>query len=215
MSALAQLPLFLTGVGMIQLWPFKFIGFSYAAALDLDTSFFLNLIGFTFGVGFCKELCKAIPVVYYIRRNKNVNWHGAYLWGLASGAGFGISEGISYSADFYNGIEAGDVYFVRFLSCVALHALWSGTVAITLYLFRGKYYRSLKWSDRFAFVLMACAIPIALHGFFDTFLKKEMHLAALPVALLSFAFPARLDHFLHSIGGVSFLRETGTRNRAA
>jgi hypothetical protein len=54
------------------------------------------------------------------------------LWGLASGAGFGISEGILYSENIYNGISGRDIYLIRFASCVALHAVWTASVGITL-----------------------------------------------------------------------------------
>jgi hypothetical protein len=45
------------------------------------------------------------------------------LWGMASGIGFGIAEGIMYSGRYYNGVAGADIHYVRFLSCVALHAI--------------------------------------------------------------------------------------------
>jgi RsiW-degrading membrane proteinase PrsW (M82 family) len=53
--------------------------------------------------------------------------------GLLSGIGFGVSEGIHYSSDFYNGVLGADVYCVRFISCVALHAVWSGSAAVFIF----------------------------------------------------------------------------------
>ncbi len=199
---------FINPIAMAFLWIFRFIGNAYYAALDPNSSFFLCWIGCTFGIGLCEELCKAIPVVYYVKRNKSINWHGAFLWGLASGAGFGISEGIHYSGEMYNGIAGGDVYMLRFISCVALHALWSGTVGMILYLFRGKMKEMNRWHDTLAFIFMACGIPIILHGLYDTFLFKEMHLGALIVALMSFGFLALVDRYLHSTRGVTLLRST-------
>ena len=58
---------------------------------------------------------------------------------LASGIGFGVSEGIMYSTRYYNGIVGVDLYFVRFISCVALHAIWTASVAISLVRRQGEY----------------------------------------------------------------------------
>jgi len=33
----------------------------------------------------------------------------------------------------YNGLAGPGIYFVRFISCVALHALWSGSVGISVH----------------------------------------------------------------------------------
>src|SRR5439155_22233208 len=98
----------------------KFIGYSYRAALDPDTSFFVSCFGFTFGVGMCEELCKALPLLVHYRDHTtaHLSWRAACMIGLISGVGFGVSEGITYASDFYNGISAGDVYLVRFISCV-------------------------------------------------------------------------------------------------
>ncbi|MBI3857395.1 MAG: PrsW family intramembrane metalloprotease, partial [Planctomycetes bacterium] len=86
----------------------KFIGFSYRAALDPTNNFFLSMLGFTFGVGLCEELCKALPLLWHFkktsgRRADTLDVRGAVVWGLAAGIGFGVSEGITYSGDSYNG----------------------------------------------------------------------------------------------------------------
>ena len=52
---------------------------------------------------------------------------------LHSGAGFGVAEGIMYSTRYYNGMETTGIYWVRFVSCVAMHAVWAGAVGITLF----------------------------------------------------------------------------------
>ena len=184
------------GLFTILFYIFKFIGFSYRAALDSDNGFVLSFFGFTFGVGLCEEFCKAIPVLLYLRRD-DANWHGALLWGLASGIGFGIAEGIMYSRDFYNGIYGPGMYFVRFFSCVALHALFSGSVAILLVLMRDKVTEAETWAHSIGMVLLAILPTMVLHGLFDTFLKRDLHLGALITAILSFGYLAVLSYFLH------------------
>lgn len=208
---LSQSP-FMNGPALLVLWPFKLIGFAYACALDETSSFLRSLMGFTFGVAFCEELIKVLPVFLYLKLVKKPNWHGAFLWGLSSGAGFGIAEAMMYSTEFYHGILPGAVYFLRFISCVALHAIWSGSVAITLYLLRGRWKSAERWTDRLLIILLACIIPIILHGSYDTFIKVEIHWAALFIALLSFAFLAYLDHVLQKPEILAFLRSRRLAN---
>lgn len=184
------------GIFTILFYVVKFIGFSYRAALDPNNSFFLSFIGFVFGVGLCEELVKALPVLLYLRRD-DANWHGALLLGLASGVGFGIAEGIMYSRDFYNGIYGPGIYFVRFFSCVALHALFSGCVAILLVLMRDKVLEAESWPHAIAMTLLALLPTVVLHGLYDTFLKRDLHLGALITAILCFCYLAVLSYFLH------------------
>jgi RsiW-degrading membrane proteinase PrsW (M82 family) len=177
----------------------KLIGYSYRAALDPENGFFLSFLGFTFGVGFCEEVCKALPLLWHYRRPTDLAWRGAFLWGLASGAGFGISEGITYASDYYNGITGSEIYYVRFISCVALHALWTGSVAITLYNRQELLQKEMPWYEYIAPVFLIVAVPMVLHGLYDTLLKKELNGAALGVAVVSFLFLAFQLSRLHGV----------------
>jgi RsiW-degrading membrane proteinase PrsW (M82 family) len=170
------------------------IGLSYHSALDPDSNLMLSAVGFTFGVGLCEELTKAIPLFFYYQRFATMGWRGACLWGLASGIGFGVSEGIMYSADAYNGISGAGTYVVRFVSCVALHAIWAGSVGITIAR-TVDLYESVQEEDGLAlyigfglYAVRVLAVPMALHGLYDTLLKKDMNVWALLVALLSFGW---------------------------
>ena len=100
---------------MIILLILTFIGWSYDSANDPDSNFLLSALGFTFGVGLCEEFTKAIPLFFYFKRDCRMGWRGACLWGLASGIGFGVSEGIMYSSRHYNGMSGVDIYLVRFI----------------------------------------------------------------------------------------------------
>lgn len=167
----------------------KLIGFSYQAAMNPENGFLLSFLGFTAGVGFCEELCKAIPVMVYLRGSSNAGWRAACLVGMASGIGFGISEGITYSSDFYNGVAPFSTYLLRFASCVALHAIWAAAVAILMrenqdYLFHD----GLDWGDAGSFILHYLLIAMVLHGLYDTLLKRDYELAALAIAVGSFAW---------------------------
>lgn len=181
------------GIVVVLFYIVKFIGYSYRAALDPENGFPLSFMGFTCGVGLCEELCKALPVVLFLRKNPNCGWRGACVVGLASGVGFGVSEGITYSADSYNGIAEGMMYVVRFASCVALHAIWAGAVALVMN--RNQDYvgdGGFDWGDSGNFILHYLAIAMVLHGLYDTLLKKDMEITALSVAVASFAWLAWL-----------------------
>ena len=103
----------------------------------------------------------------------HAGWRAACVVGLASGVGFGVSEGITYSADSYNGIAVGMTYLVRFASCVALHSIWAGAVAIVMN--RNQDYTGgdgFDWGDAGNFILHYLLIAMVLHGLYDTLLKK-------------------------------------------
>ncbi len=176
---------------------FKFIAFSYGAAANPENGFILSFVGFTLGVGLMEELVKMIPLFRHEEPDQGKAWRSIFIWGLASGAGFGIAEGILYSSRYYNGILGADIYLVRFLSCVALHAIWSGSVAITMYLQRHKFEAIDSWQGFIGPVLAVIAVPMILHGLYDTCLKREMNGAALVVALVSFAWLAFLSSRLY------------------
>jgi RsiW-degrading membrane proteinase PrsW (M82 family) len=171
----------------------RFIAFSYAAAEDPENGFLLSFLGFTFGVGLCEELVKAAPVFLHRGDEERANWRGLFIWGLASGAGFGIAEGILYSGRYYNGITGPGAYAVRFLSCVALHAIWTGSVAVTLYLRRDMFDHLDAWHEWIGPVLFVIGLPMILHGLYDTCLKRDLNAAALLVAVASFGYLAFLN----------------------
>jgi hypothetical protein len=93
-----------------------------------------------------------------------------------------------------NGISGPGTYVVRFVSCVALHALWTGSVAITLNQKQGLIQEGLPWYEYIPRLYLIVGIPMVLHGLYDTLLKKELTAA---VAVLSFVFLAFQISRLH------------------
>ena len=168
----------------------KFIGYSYRAALDPNSNIVLSFGGFTCGVGLCEELVKSAPLIVHYRCRASHSWKLALLVGLACGIGFGVGEGVIYCGDFYNGILGRDAYIVRFISCVALHAMWSGAAAIMLYRARDTLQTADHPAQVYAAILGALAIPIVLHGMYDTLLKKDLPIGALITSVVSFAYLA-------------------------
>jgi RsiW-degrading membrane proteinase PrsW (M82 family) len=180
--------LFTGTVGIVFLLIFQLIGWTYASAGGPERPFILSAIGFTFGVGLWEEFTKAIPLFFYFKRHAQMGWRGACLWGLASGIGFGVSEGIIYSARSYNGVTGPDLYFVRFISCVALHAMWSASVGIAIARNVEDYDRIEGRWPFFRFMVRLIAVPMTLHGLYDALLEHDHGGWALFVALLSFTW---------------------------
>lgn len=136
----------------------KLIGFSYSCVSDPEAGPLLTFLGYTIGVGFCEELCKALPVLHALETQKVFHWQDACLVGLASGTGFGISEAIHFSASEYNGHAGPDIYLIRFVSCVGLHAVWTGTAAILI------FRKNVSFSDGVWAFSKILALPLLLHG---------------------------------------------------
>ncbi len=172
------------GAGLLIYLFLKFIGYSYVCALDPNSSLLGSFFGFTCGVGFCEELVKAVPLIVYFTASQKTTWRGACLMGLATGIGFGVSEGIHYSAEYYNGMASGLTYAVRFCSCVALHAIWSSGVALLMYS-NQDYLSEFDWEVAAMFVLHYLLVAMVLHGLYDTLLKKDMDIGALLIAFVS------------------------------
>lgn len=170
---------------------FCIIGIWYVAALSPSAPFGASLLGFILGVGVCEEITKVIPVLWRIRKD-DIDWRGCCLIGMASGAGFGIAEGVHYCIQQYNGVVGADIYFVRFLSNVSQHAMLSAAASIVLF---KKRKHLNEWLHAYDWVLTMTAImivPIVLHGLFNTLLKKDFDAAALGVWAMTFAWLAWL-----------------------
>lgn len=186
-AAVASQGVWIRGRGILVLlfYIVKFIGFSYRCALDEGNGFMSSFMGFTLGVGICEELCKILPVIVYLGTSEKSNWQGACLVGLASGVGFGVSEGIMYSSSYYNGISGGEIYLVRFISCVALHAVWTGAGAILLFGDQDFIHGGDESSGIASTLALTLGMSIVLHGLYDTLLKQDFEVGALLVGVLS------------------------------
>jgi RsiW-degrading membrane proteinase PrsW (M82 family) len=167
-----------------------FFTFRIDDVLDRTDHFWISVFGYIFGVGVFEELAKLVPLWWRYRRIGPMRWRAACLWGLASGAGFGVAEGIFYSEQFYNGISEIDSYFVRFFSCVALHAVWCASAALTLSRLAPSILNSADKAVYLAVILSVIAIPAILHGIYDAVLQYQYNEAALAVALISFGWLA-------------------------
>ena len=196
-----QLPLiggFTASVGIAALLVIHDItGQSMRLALDPRGNFLSRLLGYVFAGGLGEELCKALPVLFYVRWGRSPTWRGAFLWGLASGVGFGVAEAVLYATKMYHGVAPADFYLVRFASCVALHAVWSASVGITIFQSRAIVSRvvgavvfggNFRWEEIAYPLLRVLGVAMALHGLYDALLTEQMIVPALLVALVSFGW---------------------------
>ncbi|KAF0245509.1 MAG: hypothetical protein FD180_1551 [Planctomycetota bacterium] len=159
----------------------------YILALHPAVGFAGKLVGFTLGVGLLEEGCKAVPLIWrFGGGNSRLDLRGAAAWGIASGAGFGLSEALHYSLDMYNGLSPASIYLVRFASCVALHGAWAGTSAILMWKWQSAMADS--WGKRLGAIAASLLGPMVLHGLYDALLTKEHEIAATLVALGSLAW---------------------------
>lgn len=150
--------------------------------------FLARWAGFTFGVGLIEEACKIVPLFLLFLRKKSVTWRTAVMWGLASGVGFGVNEGILYSETFYNGITPAMQYVVRFVSCVALHAIWSASAGLSLYFTQSLLNQFSEWYEKAVVMLRVLIVVMFLHGLFDALLTQDLAAPALMVAAASIAW---------------------------
>ena len=95
-------------------WTAAAIAYSYRAALDPHTGFLASFLGFSVGVGLCEEVCKALPLIWYYRRDEGTDWREACAIGFGSGVGFGAAEAVVYAGTYYNGVYPMSMYVVRF-----------------------------------------------------------------------------------------------------
>jgi RsiW-degrading membrane proteinase PrsW (M82 family) len=164
------------------------IGMFYAAALDPDAPFGPSLIGFVFGIGFLEETIKCLPILFKLYRRQLVSWRESAIIGMASGAGFGISEGVLYATRYYNGLEGADMYFVRFLSTVALHVMLSAACAIMIQRKQEHLTEEMDFINWTLTLMAVIIMPIVMHGLYNALAKQNLQVASLAVSIGSFVW---------------------------
>ncbi len=158
---------------------------AYIAAFFPGSSFLASLGGFIVGVGICEEFFKAVPIISRSRHMEKTDYHTVCVWGLASGVGFGVAESIFYASKFYNGFAPGGMYLMRYISCVALHAILTASVALIIFK-NDRLITSRSWAS-WGVVLVSALVPSAvLHGLYNALLKHQLTPVAMFVAVISF-----------------------------
>lgn len=148
---------------LIQRIPPWTVLFSLAKSHNILSRF----IGMFFGVGVHEELCKAVILFWIARRpGKLLMPQSMVFYGMISGLGFGIYEGVGYQMSINRGLQIDNAYFyniVRLTSLPFLHAIWTG-IAGYFIAFAVLYPRKQTglW-------ILAIGIPALLHAIYNTF----------------------------------------------
>ena len=152
--------------------------------IEEGSSFVNQIIGFVFGVGIFEELVKLIPVYFFIKYSKEpLLPQTVVFYGLISGIGFGVFEGVIYQIGVNSKLDYNTSFFMniaRLTSLPFLHAVWSG---ISSY-FISFYF--LFPTKRNSMLFLAIIIPAILHGLYDVFTWSfvGLFISYLGVALL-------------------------------
>jgi RsiW-degrading membrane proteinase PrsW (M82 family) len=129
--------------------------------------FLERLIGMIGGVGVNEELCKAAIVFVLVRRAGGLLMpQTVVFYGMISGLGFGVYEGVSYQLTVNKEMGIDAAYFmnvVRLTSLPFLHAVWTGIGAY----FIG--FAALYPRRRYGLWVAAISIPASLHGLYNIF----------------------------------------------
>ena len=141
--------------------------FNFLYTFTNSSSFFIKGIGFILGVGLLEEFIKAIPLYYLIRKAKEpIIPQTLVFYGLMSGIGFGVLEGVQYQTTINAGLEYNEAFFMniaRLTTLPFLHAVWAGISGYFL------AFGNLYPLSRYGLITLSLMIPATLHGLYDVF----------------------------------------------
>lgn len=142
-----------------------------------------RLIGYLCCAGLPEEICKAAVVWWLVRRpGKVLKPQDVVLYGLLSGLGFGIHEGLGYQLGVNRALNDVDATYVcnvlRLTSLPFLHACWCGIASYFI------AYAAIVPMCRHGLWLLAMLIPATIHAVYDTFCGSVLGLAAAGVSVV-------------------------------
>jgi RsiW-degrading membrane proteinase PrsW (M82 family) len=125
-----------------------------------------KLIGYTFGVGVFEEFVKLLPVYLLLRKSKEpLVPQTVVFYGLMSGIGFGVFEGVIYQLTVNAELDYSTSFFMNIarLTCLPfLHSIWAGISSYFL------AFAFLYPKNRHSMWVLSILIPAILHGLYDT-----------------------------------------------
>lgn len=132
-----------------------------------SSSLVMQLFGYIGFVGVPEELCKATILFWLVRRpDRLLTPQTAVFYGMISGLGFGIYEGVLYQQHVNSRLDPSWAYFMnvaRLTSLPFFHSIWSGIAGY----FIG--FSALYPKKRHALRILAVGLPALAHGIYDTF----------------------------------------------
>jgi RsiW-degrading membrane proteinase PrsW (M82 family) len=133
--------------------------------LTRSDSLLLRLVGFILGVGCTEEFIKAVPLLYLVKHAKEpIIPQTLVFYGLISGIGFGVLEGVLYQTTTNTQLGYSEAFFMNIsrLTCLPfLHAVWAGIAGYFV------AFANLFPKYRKSLYVLAIGIPAVLHGVYD------------------------------------------------
>ncbi|MEZ4298928.1 MAG: hypothetical protein R3B70_28525 [Polyangiaceae bacterium] len=172
-------------LGTVLLTLVQLIAYSHRAAETPKTPLLLAFFGVTLGVALWQEAAKAFTVLDHYRRHGTLSLRGALSLGLASGAGLGLADALLTSPPAPKFWLSSQGQLLHYASRIALHAVWSASAATSLHRRRKEIRTARNFLDNLATLGAVIALPVLLHGTFDTALRRGSPLLAALFALAS------------------------------
>ena len=141
-----------------------------------DQSVLVRFIGFFGCAGLPEEICKAAVIFWIVRRPGRVlKPQDVVLYGLLSGFGFGIHEGLGYQLSINREMNDADATYIlnvlRLTSLPFLHACWCGIASYFI------AYAAIAPMNRYGLWLLAILIPAGIHSAYDALSETILGLA--------------------------------------
>jgi protease PrsW len=140
---------------------------SFLYPLAESSNFISRALGMFFAVGINEEICKAAIIFWLVKRPGSIlTPQTVVFYGMISGLGFGIYEGVAYQQTINRAQGVDTAYFLniaRLTSLPFLHAIWTGIAAYFI------AFAALVPNKRHGLWILAIVLPAALHAIYNTF----------------------------------------------
>lgn len=150
----------------------------------LESQFaWMRFVGFFCCAGLPEEICKAAVIFWLVRRPGLVlKPQDVVLYGLLSGFGFGIHEGLGYQLGVNREMNDVDATYVlnvlRLTSLPFLHACWCGIASYFI------AYAAISPMSRYGLWMLGILIPAGIHSAYDAFSGSIFGFAAAVIGVL-------------------------------
>jgi len=143
-----------------------------------------RLVAYILAVGLPEELCKSLTLFALLKRSDPLSPQLMVFYGLMSGLGFGIYEGVDYQMgrNFRYASGGAEYYLLNLVRLTALpflHAMWTGIAGYFIG-FAGLYPRR-----RHELIFFGIGLPALLHGLYNTFNQSIIGLGWALLAVLA------------------------------
>lgn len=133
----------------------------------------VSIASYIVGVGIPEELCKLGVIFWILKRleREKPTPDLVMFYGLMSGLGFGIFEGIQYQMGANTRLASSATYLMNMLRLTSLpflHAIWTAIAAYYLTLIKNYPAR------RKGLIVLAVAFPGVMHGLYDSLQSNSL-----------------------------------------